>query len=261
MKHTITLIACLAISWCFNTAFAQGPPITGDKPIMLSAKTVLIKTLTEIRKTEEGTFVKAPLMIHYLPTSNSLVALHIPFVTYSYDDTEETGRRLGDVQLQVKYQFFRMDRKAKTLRAVLKTLQTFPTSEQDLHIHDITSGHYQGYYGAVLGYETIKYGISMEAGYNHVVGYEDNEIRWKLGFGLPLLKPVYPVNQLNLYFEYQNSWFTERDDYELLYAQGIQFAKGRFTFDAAIQVPLVQNTFPFRKRRKYSLLFGTRVVF
>ncbi len=261
MKHTIMLIVGFAISWCCNTVLAQGPPITGDKPIMLSAKTVLIKTLTEIRKTESGTFVKAPLMVHYLPTSNSLVALHIPFVTYSYDDTEETGNRLGDVQLLAKYQLFRMDRKAKTLRVVAKTLQTFPTSERDLHIHDITTGHYQGYYGAVIGYETIKHGISFEAGYNIVKDYQDDEFRLKMGFGLPLLKPVYPVNQLNLYFEYQSSWFTERDDFELLYSQGIQYAIKRFTFDAAVQVPLVQNTFPFSERRKYSLLLGTRIVF
>ncbi len=261
MKHTIKLLAIIAWSWCSHAAFAQGPPITADKPIMLSAKTVVVTTLTEIRKAEEGTFVRAPLMIHYLPTSNSLVAVHIPLVTYDYEDTGVTGKRLGDVQLMAKYQLFRLDRKAKTLRVVAKTLQTFPTSERDLHIHEMAQGHYQGYYGAVMGYETIKYGISFEAGFNSVKDYEDDEARIKLGFGLPLLRPVYPVNQLNLYFEYQSSWFTERDDYALFYAQGIQYARGRFTFDASVQVPLVQNTFPFRERRKYSLYLGTRVVF
>ena len=56
---------------------AQGPPITADKPIMLGGNSFTTKTLTEIRYTQRGRFTYVPVMLHYLPTSNSLVAVHI----------------------------------------------------------------------------------------------------------------------------------------------------------------------------------------
>ena len=62
---------------------AQGPPITGDKPIMLGGNSFTTKTLTEIRFTERGRFTYIPLMLHYLPTSNSFIGVHIP-VSYTH---------------------------------------------------------------------------------------------------------------------------------------------------------------------------------
>ena len=47
-----------------GTMFAQGPPITADKPIMLGGGSFTTKTLLEIRNTERGTAVYAPLMLH-----------------------------------------------------------------------------------------------------------------------------------------------------------------------------------------------------
>jgi len=76
---------------------------------------------------------------------------------------------------------------------------------------------------------------------------------------LPLLKPAYPVNQINLYFEYQNSWFTELNEYMLLYAQGIQYAKGRLTVEASVQFPLVQKL-DVVSERDFSIFLGTRVI-
>ncbi|MEO1435269.1 MAG: hypothetical protein AAFV80_07005, partial [Bacteroidota bacterium] len=70
---------------------AQGPPITADKPIMLGSKSVILKTLSEVRNREDGTFTRIPLMAHYLPTSNSLVAIHAPMVIYTDKDQETFG--------------------------------------------------------------------------------------------------------------------------------------------------------------------------
>ena len=42
----------LAICCSFNS-FAQGPPITADKPIMLGANSWVVKSLTEIRNTSK----------------------------------------------------------------------------------------------------------------------------------------------------------------------------------------------------------------
>ena len=239
---------------------AQGPPITADKPIMLGGKTIILKTLTEILTTNQGTFVNAPLMMHYVLSSNSLVALHIPFTYYDFKDSNSAGSGLGDINVLAKYQFYRKDKTGKTFRMVAKTLQTLPTGKA-LNIERISTREYQSYLGIVAGYETLKYGISSELGYNLVPNNNFDEIRFKLGFGLPLLKPTYPVNQVNLYFEYSNSFKTEINAFEILYAQGIQYAIKQLTWEIAVQLPLVQNNIPEFSKTRYSIFLGSRYIF
>jgi len=177
------------------------------------------------------------------------LAVHVPLVTYDFSDGD-SGQALGDIEILAKYQFYRKDGTGKTFRVVAKTLHTLPTGPS-LNVDGISTGNYHGYLGVVAGYESIKFGISNELGFNldpsddldelrHKVGFGLDELRHKVGFGLPLLPSVYPVKQINLYFEYQNSWFTTANEYMLLYAQGIQYAIGRITVEAAVQVPLVQ---------------------
>lgn len=237
---------------------AQGPPITADKPIMLGGNSFTTKTLTEIRKTERGTFTYIPLMLHYLPSSNSLVAVHLPYIGYNFENGG-SGSSLADIKIMGKYQFFRKDATGKTFRMVGKTLQSLPTGEE-LDLMELSAGKYSGYYGIIAGYESLKYGISNEIGYNWMPNGTLDEFKYKLGFGLPLLKPQYPNKQINLYFEYTNSWLVERDWYQLLYAQGIQYARKNVTFDLAVQVPLVNDVDQGRKM-KYSLFLGTRYTF
>lgn len=245
-----------------NSTIAQGPPITSDKPIMLGSNRIVFKTLTELRLLENGYGLKAPAMIHYLPSSNSLIGLHVPLTSYSFlNQNNETinGISLGDIEVLGKYQFFRKDGTGKTFRLVAKTLQTIPTGKK-INFMGISTGKYQSYLGIVSGFESIKYGISSEIGYNLSPFDQNDEIRVKLGFGLPLLKPTYPVNQINLYFEYQANTFVEQNSFSMLYAQGIQYAKGRFTIETAIQFPLLQiNMTDFIKQR-YSIFFGIRYV-
>lgn len=237
---------------------AQGPPITADKPIMLGGGSFTTKTLTEIRSTQRGTFTYVPLMLHYLPTSNSLLAVHIPYIGFNFQNGGNGGD-LADIRILGKYQFFRKDATGKTFRVVAKTLQTLPTG-RELDLIDLSTGRYAGYYGVVAGYETLKYGISNEFGYNWMPNGTLDELRYKLGVGLPLLKPQYPNKQLNLYFEYTNSWVVERDWYQLLYAQGIQYAGKNITLDFAIQLPLVNDVDEGRKL-KQSFFIGTRYTF
>lgn len=236
---------------------AQGPPITADKPIMLGGKSFTVKTLTEIRATELGTSTYIPVMLHYLPTSNTLFALHLPVINYTIDSLG-SGTAFADVKLLGKYQFYRKDQTGKTFRMVVKTLQNLPTGKA-LGIIDQSVGEYQGYYGIVSGYETLKYGISTEVGYNWSSSQFD-EFRAKLGFGLPLLKPQYPNKQINLFFEYTSSLFTTVDQYQLLYAQGIQYALKKVTFDLALQLPLIKNNNQFNNL-KHSVFLGTRYTF
>lgn len=244
--------------FAFAKAYAQGPPITGDKPIMLGGKSFTTKTLIELRNTERGTVFYAPLMLHYLPTSNTLVAVHLPLVSHSLND-RDSGTNLADIKLLGKYQFFRKDGTGKTWRITGKTIQTLPTGEE-LDVMGISTGKYQGYYGIVSGYETLKYGISTEIGYNWMPNGTLDDFRAKLGFGLPLLKPQYPNKQLNLYFEYSSVLVPERDWYQLLYAQGVQVALKNVTFDLALQLPLIQDI-PDTRTFNYSVFLGTRYTF
>ena len=253
MKLFMTL---LLVATAFITK-AQGPPITVDKPIMLGGKSFTVRTLTEIRTTERGTSTYVPIMFHYLPTSSSLIALHVPIINYSLDDLG-SGTSLADLKILGKYQFYRKDNTGKTFRIVAKTVQNLPTGKE-LSIFDQSTGEYQGYYGVVSGYETLKYGISTEVGYNWSPSVF-NEFRAKLGFGLPLLKPQYPNKQINLFFEYSSSLFTDTNIYQLLYAQGVQYALKNITFDMAVQLPLISDSDNLNEF-KYSVFLGTRYTF
>ena len=256
MKHTYWLIAIVLL--ISATSLAQGPPITADKPIMLGGGSFTTKTLMEFRHTERGDFAYIPVMLHYLPTANSLVAVHLPYIDYNIENGPSSNG-LADIKIMGKYQFFRKDGTGKTFRMVAKTLQTLPTGKE-LDLMDLSTGKYAGYYGIVAGYESLKYGISNEIGYNWVPDGSLDALTHKIGFGLPLLKPQYPNKQVNLYFEYTNAWLVERDWYQLLYAQGVQYARKNITFDLAVQVPLVNDVADGRKL-KYSIFLGSRYTF
>ena len=237
---------------------AQGPPITADKPIMLGGNSFTSKTLMEFRNTQRGDFAYIPLMLHYLPSSNSLVAVHIPLIDYQIAGGP-SATELSDIKILGKYQFYRKDGTGKTFRMVLKTVQQLPTGPS-LDLMDIATGEYQSYFGWIAGYESLRYGISSEIGYNWMPNGSLSTFQQKLGFGLPLLKPQYPNKQVNLYFEYANVWVFERSWYQLLYAQGIQYARKNITFDAAIQLPLVNDVAEGRKLNQ-SFFLGARYTF
>jgi len=77
---------------------AQGPPITADKPIMLGGNTIVIRTLTEFRNTVGGNFVKAPLIVNWLPSSDLLFSAQLPLTTYNFLDSDDNdGSYLGDI--------------------------------------------------------------------------------------------------------------------------------------------------------------------
>ncbi|MBX2816737.1 MAG: hypothetical protein KTR24_12090 [Saprospiraceae bacterium] len=256
MKKQIVLLLLLGAA-C--TSWAQGPPITADKPIMLGGG-YIIKTLTEVRSTEGGTFTRFPLMVHYLPSANSLVALHAPLVFHNFktEGDFEDGMNLGDLQLLGKYQFYRKDGHAKTFRMVLKTIQSLPTGKE-YGITGMSTGQYESYVGVVAGRETIKLGMSWEAGYNWSPSSDRDELRLRYGIGLPILRPVYPVKQVNIYFELSGNILTERNQSEWLYAQGLQYAIKRLTFEAAYQWPIstsVDDLFQF----KSSVFLGARYI-
>lgn len=256
MKNILTLLL-LSLG---GISYGQGPPITGDKAIMLAPGNMLVKTLTELRYTESESITYVPLMFHYLPSTNTLVGIHVPYVNGINNSQGASGSSgLGDVQLLAKYQFYRKDQMGKTFRVAAKTLQALPTGKK-LGAAGISTGNYSSYLGVIAGLETLKYGVTNELGYVLSPSDDNDELRYKLGFGLPLKKSTYPVDQINLYFEYQSSWFTSTNQYLLMYSQGIQYAKDQTTLEIAIQFPLTQTISGLQKRR-HSIFIGSRYVF
>lgn len=246
MKYITSLILTIFI---IQSTAAQGPPITGDKAIMLGEGTIIVKNLTRIIHSDEGNYTHAPLMLHYLPKSNMLLALHIPYAS----TPEESG--LGDITARMKYQIYRKDMRGKSHRIALKNVHWLPTGFES-PIPVISSGKYQTLISVISGYETLKHGIGTEIGYRYIGGDFPDFWVFNLGFGLPLLKQVYPVNQLNLYFEYDSEWFSNGEK-NIFYAQGLQYARKRITLDLAIQWPLVRNELA-AVRRDYTVFLGAR---
>jgi len=242
--------------WSF--AGAQGPPITIDKIILLGSNSFTARNLIEIRNTERGEFVYIPFSLGYLPTANTSFSVDVPFINYDFN-TGSSGNGLADIRFTGRYQFYQKNETGKTFRALVKTEQTLPTGET-LDLLGLSTGLYQGYYGVLAGYESLKFGITSELGYNWIPDGTLDDLRYKLGFGLPLLKPQFPNKQLNLYFEYTNLWVFERDWYQLLYAQGIQYAGKNFTIDVSAQIPIVNDVEEDRALR-YSIFLGGRYTF
>ena len=252
-------VGSLIAKMLFNLiGLAQGPPIILDKIILLGSNSFTARTLTEYRNTERGDFVYTPFSLSYLPTSNTTFTVDVPFINYDFE-SGSSGSSLADIRLTGKYQFYQKNATGKTFRILIKTEQTLPTGES-LDLIGLSTGLYQGYYGILGGYESLKFGITSELGYNWIPDGTLDHLRYKLGFGLPLLKPQFPNKQINLYFEYSSFWIFERDWYQLLYAQGIQYAGKDYTIELSAQIPIV-NDVDADRELNYSLFIGGRYTF
>jgi hypothetical protein len=252
MKARIFLYSLL-----LGAVFAQGPPITGDKPVMIGAERLVLKTLTTLKVTDVGHTVQMPLMAHYLPTANTLIGIYLP-LHFNDDKKGPTEPVLGNIQVVGKYQFLRRDKTGSTLRFAAKTIQSLPAGDK-ADPFAMNSGYFGSYLGMVGGYESIRYGITGEFGVNIVADQPHDAMHLNIGFGLPLLKPRFPLRQINLYFEYGNKIFIERDWRSHVYSQGIQLAWDKYTFDIAARLPLFESTdYPGRINVQY--FSGIRMI-
>jgi hypothetical protein len=259
MKNIIWTISILGL--LIHTMQAQGPAITSDSPIMIGSQRSEIRTLMEYRKTEHAEYFIAPIQFSRTFTKDLLLGAKLPMIhqiSSIHSDYNSNSFQAGDLQLFAKYQFYRKDRTAKTLRMVLKAVENLPKGQFE-NVHMVSMQQFQSYKALVVGYETLRMGISNELGINWVPGNPNHDIRYNLSFGLPLLEPVYPTRQINLYFDYSSIWEFNTGDYYLFYAQGVQFARDNFTVELALQLPLYQQG-PEHMIRKIGLMLGSRVI-
>lgn len=247
------------LAFCSSGFFikAQGPPILTDKPIMLGEKRIILKTLAHNHIYEDATYLKVPLMAHYIIKPNLLVAVHLPYASFTKDDgSSDAG--LGDISATIKYQFFRRDQSSKTFRAAAKLMQLFPTGISS-GIDEISLGEFQTHVGLTAGYEALRYGLGVNLMYHDLGDQGDDFFMYKGSVGVPLMPLVYPPNQINLYFEYEGNIRAKDGAHTLYFAQGIQYAMKRITIESSIKVPLIKNA-TMDVGLKHILYFGARFI-
>lgn len=255
MFRTIILVLLMLPS---AMAWAQGPPITLDKPIMLGARKGTVRTYFK-HVTGEGFDFNAMVLEGDYNISNRLaVGAEIPVMLGS----STPKRLLGDVAAMLKFQFYRKDGKGKTFRVAAKAKQGFATGAP-LEIPVLGMGHHMTYAGLLAAYESLHLGVQSELGYSLMYGGAHlNHLGYKLGVGLPLRKPSYPVNQVTVYLESEGVNFASHHgqaQYGYFTAPGIQYAKKRFTFDLSLQLPIAQSLQASLVRRWVGLA-GVRMI-
>jgi hypothetical protein len=272
MKKVMVLLLAF---WLVNQlAQAQGPPIMTDKPIMMGAGRSAIMASVQHRANQMLNYTYIPIMFHHDFSDKFELSL-MPAIVFQ--EQLKSGVGFGDLGIEAKYQFLRKDAIGKTFRVATRARQVFPTGK-NFRTFDLGLGAWQTNFAIVGGIESLKYGMQGELGYTFIYSEKNpenngevmpNMLEAKLGFGLPLLKPTYPVKQLNLYFEYEGVYMSKFihegiHDYGaqhgIYFAQGIQYAIKQWTIDFSVQAPLSQKM-PEHMTRKVNVLAGFRFIF
>ena len=238
--------------------FAQGPPILLDKPIMLGANKGTIRPFAKILNQQVHDFTAFVLEADYNISNQIAIGAEIPTSHHL------NKLSLGDLTFMAKYQFYKKDGTAKTTRVAIKAKQMFATGKS-LETMILGMGHPMTYLGFSGAKESLKLGIQSELGYYFSPSASHlNFFTAKAGFGLPLLKPTYPVKQINLYLESEATIAQShagQSQYGIYIAPGIQYAKGIYTFDFSYQLPITQRFHHLTTYQKHSSIFiGTRVI-
>ena len=255
LQKSLWSIVCLVLT---KVLIAQGPPILLDKPIMLGANKGTLRSYIKINDMKPFDFNTLMVEADYNLSNQIAFGVEIPINHFS------DKINLGDLSIMGKYQFYKKDGIGNSTRIAVKAKQMFPTGKK-LETMVLGMGHAMSYLGLAGARESLKLGVQSELGYyfapsnNHL-----NFLSAKLGFGLPLLKPSYPVNQLNLYLESEANFAQSHlgeSQYGIYLAPGIQYAKGIYTFDFSYQFPVAQNFHNLISYHKNSaVLLGARII-
>ncbi|TVQ42690.1 MAG: hypothetical protein EA362_12715 [Saprospirales bacterium] len=237
---------------------AQGPPIRLDKPIMLGSGQASLRSMVDIVDADAGNYAALLMEADYNIKRNIAVGIEVPWVFSDFYGSD----RPGDISIMAKYQFIQKDGMGKSTRISSKIKQMFPTG-RDVKTPVVGMGHYKTYVGFVGAYESLGLGIQAEAGYNFVP--EDSHLSYglyKLGVAIPLLEPSFPVNQINVYLESEAMTMGRHEGsaaYAFYLAPGLQYARGKYTFEATWQFPVTQKLL-FEYERNWSFRFGGRML-
>ena len=239
-------------------AYAQGPPIFTDTPIMLGLEGRGIRTFGNFISKENVNAYVHPLSIPYNITRKWQAGVNLRFVSKSPNGLA-TRSGIGDFIIFTKYQVYQKDGKRKTFRGLLKLSQTFPTGNST-EAPTLGTGAYQTTLSLVNGYVTTQYGIYWELGYNITTDQLPDNFVYNIAFGFPLLPQKYPPRQVNLFLELNGNQVFDDVGNNLFLSPGIQYIVGkRLLFESGIQLPLDESA-PVDQQTNFILRIGTRIL-
>jgi len=252
------LLLTILFFWFSINLFAQGPPITTETPIMLGLEGSGIRTFGKFISKENANIYLQPIGIPYNITPKFQIGGIFPFKFITPQGTETTGG-FSDITLFTKYQLYKKDEIAKTLRILANLKQSFPTGKTS-STPKIGSGIYQTYIGLIIGKISTAIGIYGDFGYNITSNGETDNFLYNFSVGVPLLPIKYPQKQINAYLEFNGNYLIDPKIHTLFISPGLQFIPGRrILFETSFQIPIVQNNITTNKTN-YMVLLGIRFL-
>ncbi len=241
-----------------SMAFAQGPLITTQTPVMLGLEGNGIRTFGKFISKEKANVYVQVFAIPYNISPKFQVGGILP-----YKSIKPKGMNVvngfADMTLFAKYQLYKKDGKAKTFRILANLKQTFPTGNSS-NMPAVGGGLSQTYIGLILGKITSAVGVYGDFGYTLTNKGATDSFSYNFSVGVPLLPQKYPQKQLNSFLEFNGNYLFDSNNHTLFISPGFQFIPGRrFLFETSFQIPIVQQNITANKTN-YMLLLGTRFL-
>ncbi|PHQ56618.1 MAG: hypothetical protein COC16_02830 [Lutibacter sp.] len=234
--------------------FAQGPPITVETPVMLGLEGSGIRTFGKFISKKNGTIYVQPIAIPYNISTKFQVGGIIPLMLKRPDEGE-TISGFGDLILFAKYQIYKKDEIAKTVRILANIKQTFPTGKTGIGL-----GISQTYVGIIMGNITTGIGVYSDFGYHITSDDTTDNFTYNFSIGIPLLSHQYPQKQLNTFLEFNGNYLFVPKVHTVFISPGFQFIPGRrILVETSFQIPVVQKNV-LANKTNYMVLLGTRFL-
>ena len=255
MNNILTPILSLFL---IAVAYSQGPPITTETPIMLGLEGSGIRTFGKFISKENANIYIQPIGIPYNITSKFQVGGIFPFKFITPNGAESVGG-FSDIAVFAKYQLFKKDETAKTLRILANIKQSFATGKTT-SAPPIGSGIYQTYIGLIIGKISTAVGIYGDFGYNITSNKTTDNFLYNFSIGIPLLPQKYPQKQINSFLEFNGNHLIDSKIHTFFISPGFQFIPDRrILFETSFQIPVIQQNLTTNKTN-YTVLLGTRFL-
>lgn len=215
---------------------AQGPPILTEKPIMLGEGKGTVRLMYVYAAADRLNARFIMPSVDYNINNRIALELGLPFQQYVGSGK---GFVLSDVMVSGKYQYFKQDLQGKTVRLAAKLGHSFYVAKQHAHLRPAGTMIWGSYGGLVAGMESLRIGIIGDFGFSYVrdIAPRINEtfFQGKLSVGVPLLKHVFPIRQLNVYLESEVTDQVNARSAVFYLAPGVQYVFGTIAFEAFYQ--------------------------
>lgn len=277
-------------------AFAQGPPINTDTPIMLGLQGRGIRAFGKIvRKAtlrNDGSEIPDPLdrevtawvttvvLPYNLFNDKFQVAIIVPFMNVDMNSSggDASSAGIGDLRVFAKYSLFQYDRRNKTIRVAAKAGVKLPTGDEDAQ-PALGTGSTDYFFTTVAGWIEGRVGVYLEGIYSLNTSHEKvdygNSFAYNLALGyrlLPTVYETYPSPQLNGFLEI-NGTTAAKNDFNgltnhdsggttIFLAPGLQYVGGRrWLVEASLQIPIVNEPNGTQLATDWTVSLGTRILF